>query len=103
MDPGYRCEMLIGWQAQFTAGSDSVAWRLLRDLPRQPVVNSEYVSLIFSVSKVAAQRALTQLASAGILRELTGRARMQPWVADEVMMQLDAFAARTGRRTSTAG
>lgn len=94
--------ILTGWQTQLTARSDSVAWRLLRDLPRQPVVNAEYVSSTFSVSKVAAQRALTQLVSAGILREFTGRERMRLWVADEVITQLDAFAMRSGRRTSPA-
>lgn len=87
------------WQAQVTARSDSVVWSILRSLPRQPVVDTAFVSSEFQVSKVAAQRALDQLVTAGILREFTGRKRSRLWVADQVTAQLDAFAARAGRRS----
>lgn len=86
------------WQSQVTLRSDSVAWTILRNLPRQPVVDVGFVSNEFKVSKVAAHRALDQLVGAGILSEFTGKKRSRLWVADQVTAQLDAFAAKAGRR-----
>lgn len=91
-------KVTAGWKTSLTARSDSVAWRILEQLPAQPVVNSDWVTDTFEVSGVAAQRALRQLEETGILREFTGRKRSRLFVADEIIDELDAFAERTGRR-----
>lgn len=91
--------LLDDWRDRLDARRDSVAWQLLIGLTNQPVVDAGYVQERYSVSGVAAQRALSQLQAAGIIREFTGKRRSRLWVADEVVSLLDEFAGRAGRRT----
>lgn len=90
------------WRARLMARRDSVAWKVLDALPRQPVVNTAFIVQEFGVTQAAALRALRQLAEADILREFTGRARSRMWVANDVIDALDAFARRAGRRVRGA-
>lgn len=96
---GDLASTLDGWRERLLARADSVAWPLLLALPNQPVINTEFVAHTFKVSKVAAQRAIDQLVASGILREFTGKKRARLWLAGEITGHLDAFAARTGRRS----
>ena len=44
-------------------------------------------------------RAIERLVKDGVLKEVTGRYRDRVYEAKEVLLALDAFAARGGRRT----
>ncbi len=89
------------WRAQLTARSDSVAWRILPILLAQPAVTSRVVQQRTSVSQPAADRALRQLADAGIVTAKNehgqDRRRDVVWRSDEVIRALDEFAERARR------
>ena len=89
------------WRAQLTARSDSVAWRILPILLAQPAVTSRVVQQRTGVSQPAADRALRQLADAGIVtaKNEHGRDRKRDvvWRSDEVIRALDEFAERARR------
>lgn len=91
------------WRDQLTARSDSAAWRILPVLLSQPAVTSHLVQHQTGVSQPAADRALRQLADAGIVHAKNEqgeqRRRNVVWRADAVIEALDAFAERARRRT----
>ena len=70
---------------------------------RQPVVDAELVQRELAATSANAQRAIRQLAEAGVLTEFSGRRRDRMWQAREVLSALDAFAARAGRRRLAHG
>ncbi|MBM7516962.1 Fic family protein [Nocardioides nitrophenolicus] len=90
------------WRDRLTARRDSVAWRILPILLSQPAVTSKLVQQQTGVSQPAADRALGQLADAGIVQvkneQGDERRRNVVWRADAVIEALDAFAARARRR-----
>ena len=89
------------WRATLTARSDSVAWRILPILLAQPVVTSRVVQERTGVSQPAADRALRQLADAGIVTAKNehgqDRKRDVVWRSDDVITALDDFAERARR------
>lgn len=91
------------WRDQLTVRSDSVAWKILPILLSQPAVTSNLVQQQTGVSQPAADRALGQLADAGIVQvkneQGEERKRNVVWRADAVIEALDAFAERARRRT----
>jgi Fic family protein len=86
------------WQSLIKARADAVVWSLADLLLRQPVVDSATAQRELNVSAANVQRAIRQLAEAGVITEFTDRKRNRLWQASEVLSALDAFAARAGRR-----
>ena len=91
------------WVRTLRARKDSVAWRVLPYLLRQPSVTSSLVQNSTGVSQPAVDRALRQLEAAGVLskaRWVVGenRKRNIVWQATDVLDALDAFAERARRR-----
>ena len=80
--------------------SDSSAWRLLRLLISQPVVNLRFVTEALSTNDVTALRALETLRQRDILRESTGRRRNRVWRQPDVLGVLDSFAEGIRRSSS---
>ena len=76
----------------------AAAWRLLPHLVAHPVVNAQLVGTLLDTNAVTAQRALTQLTDAGVLRETTGLRRNRVWQHDGVLTVLDLFAQGIRRR-----
>lgn len=81
------------------ARRDAAAWRLADLLVRQPVVDASLVQRELGATSANAQRALRQLAEAGVITEISGRRRDRLWQAPAVLRALDDFAERAGRRT----
>lgn len=75
----------------------AAAWRVLPQLVAQPVVTSRFLGERLGMNAVTAQRALQQLADAGILVERSGRQRDRVWVHEGVLDVLDAYAASIRR------
>ena len=87
-----------GWNERIRARRDSKAWKIADLLVRHPVVNAALVARELGVREANVYRALQPLAAAGVLAEFTDRKRNMLWRADEVLIALDAFAMRAGRR-----
>jgi Fic family protein len=87
-----------GWNELIKARADASAWQLADLLLRQPVVDAELVQRELGVTSANAHRAIRQLAECGVMAEFSGRRRDRMWQAREVLVALDGFAARAGRR-----
>ena len=89
------------WHSELTARRDSVAWRVLPILLAQPAVSSRLVQERTGASQPAVDRALRQLADAGVVtsRNEHGRDRRRDvvWRSDEVISALDEFGERARR------
>ena len=86
------------WNEVIKARHDASAWALADLMLRQPVVDAELVQRVLEVTSANAHRAIRQLADAGVISEFSGRRRDRMWQAREVLVALDDFAARAGRR-----
>src|SRR5699024_8462882 len=75
----------------------ALAWKVLPLLIGQPIVNAAHLQRTFEVPAMTAQRALAQLADAGVLQEATGRSRNRVWQHAGVLRLLDAYAAQVRR------
>ena len=67
-----------------------------------PVINSLAVQERLGVPAMTANRAIERLVKDGVLREVTGRYRDRAYEAREVLLALDGFATRAGRRARAA-
>jgi Fic family protein len=86
------------WAGVVKAYSNSSAWKLMDLLVRQPVINSQLVQRDLGVAPVNALRAVNRLVTAEVLKEVSGNHRNQLWEATEILIALDEFAERSGRR-----
>jgi Fic family protein len=87
------------WNSSIKARKGAGAWKLADVLLRQPVVDRDTVSRELGVTGTNVYGPLKALVAAGILTETTNKKRGQIWRSAEVITALDAFAARSGRRT----
>ena len=86
------------WSDRIKARSDSAVWKVADLLTRRPVVNAALLAEELGIDSTNAHRYLTPLAEAGILVETTSRARNRVWRSPEVLVAIDAFAERAGKR-----
>ncbi len=86
------------WSSDVDARSDSAAWKVADLLLRLPVIDSPTVQRLLDVPAPTALRAIDKLVEGGVLAETSGFARNRVWQADAVLLALDAFAERAGRR-----
>ena len=86
------------WEHGISARSDAAVWRVLPLLVSQPAVTIRFIQDSMGVSQPAAQNAVDQLVTAGVLVPASDNRRNRVWVANEVIAALDEFAARAGRR-----
>lgn len=89
------------WTARVTARRDSTAWRVADLLLRHPVINSSLVTAELGIAPANVYRYIRPLEDAGVVVEFTLQRRNRAWRATEVLIALDAFAARAGRRTGS--
>lgn len=86
------------WNDRITARADSAVWKVADLLTRRPVVNAVLVRDELGIATDHPGRYLGPLIDAEIVVEFTDRARNRAWRAPEVLIALDAFAERAGRR-----
>ena len=94
------------WGERIQARSDAAAWKVVDILMAQPVIDSPAVQVRLGIPAMSANRAIERLVKDGVLKEVTGRYRDRVYEAKEVLLALDGFAARGGRRaraTAAAG
>jgi Fic family protein len=87
------------WDERITVRRGAAAHRLADLLVRQPVVDSPLVQRELGVAATNANTAIDHLVEKGILQKVSGNYRNRKWAASEVLDELDAFAARAGRRS----
>ncbi|MGP5054747.1 hypothetical protein ACTXJ3_06580 [Brachybacterium paraconglomeratum] len=75
----------------------ALAWRVLPLLVGQPIVTVASLRDVLEVPAMSAQRALGQLAEAGILHEATGRTRNRGWQHLGLLAILDDDAEQVRR------
>ncbi|MDF2443027.1 MAG: hypothetical protein JWR01_1230 [Subtercola sp.] len=86
------------WEQDATARAGSAGRRLLDFLHQQPVVDANAVGTALGVSERNAQNGIDRLVGDGILHQIGSASRMRTYEAREVLLALDAFAARAKRR-----
>jgi Fic family protein len=91
-------EIAESWQQRVKARRDSAVWRIVDDLIAHPALSWSTLEKTFGLASTSAYRAIDHLEDAGVLTELSGKGWGRVWVAPEVLVALDAFAARAGRR-----
>jgi Fic family protein len=78
--------------------ADSVARKIIRGLPAQPVVSAETAARWYGVTPTAARAALNRLQETGVLVPTRlGRRRDREWISDELFQILDAFEHGVGQ------
>jgi Fic family protein len=87
-----------GWGERIRARSDAAAWKVVDILMAQPVIDSSAVQARLGIPAMSANRAIERLVMDGVLKEVTGRSRDRVYEAKEVLLALDSFAVRGGRR-----
>lgn len=86
------------WQTRVHARRDAATWRVADLLLRHPVINSALVSDHLGIAGSNVYRTIEPLVAAGVLTS-SARQRDRVWHAPEVLLAVDAFAARAGRRS----
>jgi Fic family protein len=86
------------WETAVKARRGTASWRIAGLATRQPVFDAETVARELGMFEQNVGRAIEPLVAAGVLSEFTGRRRNRIWQAREIIVALDDFAARAGRR-----
>lgn len=86
------------WADRVKARRDSSTWAVADVVLRQPVITAAALSSELGVPVTNVYRLIQPLVDAGALVEFTNNKRSRLWRAPEVLMVLDAFASRAGRR-----
>ena len=85
------------WESATTARAGSAGRRLLDVLQRQPVIDARLAGEELHVSARNAQNGIDRLVDDGILHQIGSAERGRAYEAREVLVALDAFAARAKR------
>ena len=88
----------IDWAERVNARRGSTTWDAAEALLRQPVVTAASLGRELGIPASNVYRAIQPLIDAGVLVEFTNKKRNKLWRAPDVLMVLDAFATRAGRR-----
>lgn len=89
------------WSTRFTARRSSNAWRLLDLLAERPVVTAAMAAEAVGVATPNIYPPLRALTEAGILQSKhEHKLGDSLWRADEILVALDRFAERAGRRSA---
>ncbi|WP_253272564.1 Fic family protein [Arsenicicoccus sp. oral taxon 190] len=75
----------------------AAAWRVIPHLVAHPVLNANLLTTTLGLNQMAAQRALAQLADAGVLQERTGKQRNRVWQHPGIIEVLDVYSQQLRR------
>ncbi|MEO7016049.1 MAG: Fic family protein [Leifsonia sp.] len=86
------------WNHQLKARSDSNAWKVLDILIRRPVLDSATAAAELGVKQPNVYPPMRTLVETGIVRSKAEHGLGPFWRSDEVLLAIDMFAKRAGRR-----
>jgi Fic family protein len=87
------------WADTIKARRDAAAWKIADLLTRQPVINSKLLEQRLGLAPATIWRQMQVLEEAGVVKGFDKFKRGRHWRADEILVALDAFAERSGRRS----
>lgn len=96
-------DIRASWDERLKARRDSNAWRLLHVLARRPVLNSSAAAEGLGVKQPNIYPPLRALVAAGIAKSKAEHQLGPFWRSDEVLVAINAFAERAGRRSAERG
>lgn len=88
------------WDKRLKVRSNSKAWQILDILTRIPVLNSATAARELGVRQANVYKAFEALTEAGIVKSKKEHGLGPFWRSDEVLLAIDAFANRAGRRSA---
>lgn len=88
------------WANVVKARRDSAVWKVLGIVAQQPVVSAGFLGKQMNMDAANVYRHLALLTDSGILRAKSEYRVGTLWRSDELLAALDAFAERSGRRSS---
>lgn len=91
-------EIRASWDERITARRGAHAWRIADLVLTQPVVNADSIATALAVTPSNVYAPVESLVAAGILVQANDKRRGKVWRCTEVLLALDAFAERAGRR-----
>lgn len=94
-------EVRAGWEQRLSVRRNSNAWRLLDILARRPVLNSAAAAEELGVKQPNVYPPLKALVEAGIVKSKREHGLGPFWRSDEILLAIDAFAERAGRRSQS--
>ena len=86
------------WTERIRARRGALVWKVADLLVRHPVVNANVVAVDLDIAPTNVYRVIEPLVTAGVLVEFTDKKRDRLWRAPDVLVAVDAFATRAGRR-----
>ncbi|MCX7522019.1 Fic family protein [Microbacterium sp. STN6] len=86
------------WNHRLKARSDSNAWKVLDILTRRPVLNSATAAAELGIKQPNVYPPMQALVEAGIVQSKAEHNLGPFWRSDEVLLAIDMFAKRAGRR-----
>lgn len=94
-------DIRVSWELLLRARRDSNAWRLLDVLIRRPVITAALAAQELGIKQPNVYPPLNALTEAGIVQSKNEH-RLGPfWRADDVLVAIDGFAERAGRREAS--
>ena len=88
----------MDWAERVKVRQGSATWAITDTLLKQPVVSAGYLGAELGIAQSNVYRLIEPLVDAGVLVEFTNKKRNKLWRAPDVLLVLDAFATRAGRR-----
>lgn len=88
----------LDWAARVDTRKGSTTWKAAEVLLRQPVVTAAALANELDISPTNVYRVIQPLVDAEVLVEFSNKKRGRLWRAPDVLLVLDAFASRAGRR-----
>ncbi len=91
-------EIRLSWDDRIKARRGANVWRIADLLLAHPVVDAAVIASSLGIATSNVYAPLEPLLAAGVLTHTNDRRRGQIWRSKEVLVALDAFAARAGKR-----
>jgi Fic family protein len=92
-------DIRTAWEDRIKARRGANVWRIADLLLAQPVLNAATIAAALSIAPNNVYAPIETLLSAGVVTQGNDKRRGQIWRSPEVLLALDAFASRAGKRS----
>ncbi len=92
-------DIRTSWEDRIKARRGANAWRIADLLLAQPVLNAATIAAALSIAPNNVYAPIETLLSSGIVTQGNDKLRGKIWRSPEVLLALDAFASRAGKRS----
>jgi len=92
-------DIRTAWEDRIKARRGANVWRIADLLLAQPVLNAANIAAALGIAPNNVYAPIETLLSAGVVTQGNDKRRGQIWRSPEVLLALDAFASRAGKRS----